>query len=410
MHTALRELKARVRVSTLPRADPAASPARAASARRRPRPRPRCAAPTPGCARSCCPPIRPTRSPTRSTCRSARRRRRSRPSSAGSSSTRRSAWRRRGARSRRYLLEVFEWAGVEAIEAEELAVLPGPRRGVRPQRHQDPRRLGRVGRHRRRLRADRRDDPLPVAARHPGLVHGPALPGRRRRVTKVVGPVLSRVDVPAGRRRRACSARARRFYDRLDGVRELLTDPAQTSVRLVVNPERMVIAEARRTYTYLSLFGYRVDAVVANRLLPDEVTDPWFDAWKDAARRAPRRRSRRRSPRCRSCAPSSRPTSWSASTLSSLRPGALRRARSGRGHARRIADAGLATGRCMGARGRAALRREGSGRVEPQGRRAARHHRGPPPRDLLPDSLRRRRVVDAVVDRDRLEVVFGERG
>ena len=47
-----------------------------------------------------------------------------------------------------------------------------------------------------------------------------------------------------------------------------------------MNPERMVIAEARRTFTYLSLFGYRVDAVVANRLLPDEVTDPWFDAWK----------------------------------------------------------------------------------------------------------------------------------
>jgi arsenite-transporting ATPase len=42
----------------------------------------------------------------------------------------------------------------------------------------------------------------------------------------------------------------------------------------------MVIAEARRTYTYLSLFGYRVDGVVANRLLPDAVTDPWFDEWK----------------------------------------------------------------------------------------------------------------------------------
>ena len=51
-------------------------------------------------------------------------------------------------------------------------------------------------------------------------------------------------------------------------------------MRLVVNPERIVIAEARRTYTYLSLFGYRVDAVVANRLLPDAVADPWFEHWK----------------------------------------------------------------------------------------------------------------------------------
>ena len=53
-------------------------------------------------------------------------------------------------------------------------------------------------------------------------------------------------------------------------------------MRLVVNPERMVIAEARRTATYLSLFGYTVDAVVANRLLPEDVTDPWFKAWKEA--------------------------------------------------------------------------------------------------------------------------------
>jgi arsenite-transporting ATPase len=70
------------------------------------------------------------------------------------------------------------------------------------------------------------------------------------------------------------------FYDRLDGVREILVDPARTSVRLVVNPERIVIAEARRTYTYLSLFGYRVDAVIANRLLPEAVSDPWFERWK----------------------------------------------------------------------------------------------------------------------------------
>jgi arsenite-transporting ATPase len=53
------------------------------------------------------------------------------------------------------------------------------------------------------------------------------------------------------------------------------------SVRLVMNPEKMVIAEARRTYTYLSLFGYRVDAVVVNRIIPDEVNDPYFGKWKD---------------------------------------------------------------------------------------------------------------------------------
>jgi arsenite-transporting ATPase len=55
-----------------------------------------------------------------------------------------------------------------------------------------------------------------------------------------------------------------------------------TRARLVVNPERMVIAEARRTYTYLSLFGYQVDAVVVNRVLPDVAADPWFDDWRRA--------------------------------------------------------------------------------------------------------------------------------
>jgi arsenite-transporting ATPase len=48
----------------------------------------------------------------------------------------------------------------------------------------------------------------------------------------------------------------------------------------VVTAEQMVVAEARRTYTYLSLFGYRTDAVVVNRLLPDAVTDPWFGQWR----------------------------------------------------------------------------------------------------------------------------------
>ena len=56
--------------------------------------------------------------------------------------------------------------------------------------------------------------------------------------------------------------------------------PSRSSIRIVVNPEKMVIAEARRLFTYLALFGYRVDAVVANRLLPDTVEDPYFSKWK----------------------------------------------------------------------------------------------------------------------------------
>src|SRR5207344_3519742 len=72
-----------------------------------------------------------------------------------------------------------------------------------------------------------------------------------------------------------------RLHRNLDDVKTILTDESVASVRLVVNPEKMVISEARRTYTYLGLFGYRVDAVVVNRIIPEEVVDPYFGKWKD---------------------------------------------------------------------------------------------------------------------------------
>jgi arsenite-transporting ATPase len=71
------------------------------------------------------------------------------------------------------------------------------------------------------------------------------------------------------------------LFDTLDRVRELLSDPTQSTMRLVVNAEKMVIKETQRTYTYLNLYGYTTDAVVCNRLIPETVTDPYFSAWKD---------------------------------------------------------------------------------------------------------------------------------
>ena len=70
------------------------------------------------------------------------------------------------------------------------------------------------------------------------------------------------------------------LFDTLDGVRELLTNPEHSSIRLVVNPERMVIRETQRTYTYLNLYDYATDAILVNRLFSDEITDPFFDVWK----------------------------------------------------------------------------------------------------------------------------------
>ncbi len=71
------------------------------------------------------------------------------------------------------------------------------------------------------------------------------------------------------------------LFDTLDKVREILADSERSTMRLVVNPERMVIRETQRTYTYLNLYGYVTDAVVCNRIIPDEVSDPYFSRWKD---------------------------------------------------------------------------------------------------------------------------------
>jgi len=67
----------------------------------------------------------------------------------------------------------------------------------------------------------------------------------------------------------------RHLFERLQVVQKVLADPATTSVRLVLNPERMVIREARRAYTYLQLYGYGVDSVIANRIVPDSLDGGW---------------------------------------------------------------------------------------------------------------------------------------
>ena len=177
-----------------------------------------------------------------------------------------------------HAVNVLQWAGIAEIEAEELSVIPGLDEIFS---------LADVKRH-------HDDDP------YDALIVDCAPTGETLRLLSLpdiiqwymerIFPVERKIVGalrPVARRMTSLPlpddgvyAAVRRFYDKLDGVRQVLTDPATTSVRLVVNPERMVIAEARRTYTYLNLFGYRVDAIVANRLLPDTVSDPYFERWK----------------------------------------------------------------------------------------------------------------------------------
>src|SRR3954451_10774791 len=179
---------------------------------------------------------------------------------------------------RSYVVNVLDWAGADAVEAEELAVIPGLDEVFA---------LADIKSFAQSGEFDVVVVDCAPTAETIRLLSLPDVLGwymdrlfeTQRRVTKLTRPVMSRMtSLPiAGD---AVFGAIRRFYDRLDGVRDLLSDGAVTSARLVVNPERMVVAEARRTYTYLALFGYHVDAVIANRMLPDAIDDPWFERWK----------------------------------------------------------------------------------------------------------------------------------
>ena len=71
-----------------------------------------------------------------------------------------------------------------------------------------------------------------------------------------------------------------RLVRNLIAMNEILRDTDSVSVRLVMTPDRMVVDEARRTFTYLNLYGYLTDAVIVNRLFPEEV-GPYFGAWRE---------------------------------------------------------------------------------------------------------------------------------
>ena len=77
----------------------------------------------------------------------------------------------------------------------------------------------------------------------------------------------------------AVFAEVERLATNLVAMNAILRDRARTSIRLVATPDRMVVKEAMRTFTYLSLYGYLTDAVVVNRVLPEETADGYFAAW-----------------------------------------------------------------------------------------------------------------------------------
>jgi arsenite-transporting ATPase len=178
-----------------------------------------------------------------------------------------------------YMVQVMNWAGTDALQAEELTVIPGIDEIFA---------LIDVKTH---VESEWYDVVIVDCAPTAETLRLLSLPDImnwyierifpvQRRVARAVRPLVTRTtSLPiAGDR---VFAAVERLHHNLEGVRRILADEHVSSVRLVVNPEKMVIAEARRTYTYLGLFGYRVDAVIVNRILPTDVTDPYFGKWKD---------------------------------------------------------------------------------------------------------------------------------
>ncbi len=180
---------------------------------------------------------------------------------------------------RDHLTELFDWSGLKGIEAEELTVFPGMDELFA---------LASVRDHAASGEYDLIVVDCAPTAETLRLLSLPEVLSWYmekifpigRRVASFVRPMLNRVtSLPVADDK--VFAAVASFYERLDGIRDILADPVVTSARLVMNPEKMVISEARRTYTYLGLFGYAVDVAIVNRVLPDTVTDPYFDRWHE---------------------------------------------------------------------------------------------------------------------------------
>ena len=80
-------------------------------------------------------------------------------------------------------------------------------------------------------------------------------------------------------------AEVQRLVRQMIAMNEILRDRKHASIRLVINPDRMVIKEAQRTFTYLNLYGYLTDAVIVNRIFPDELAGGYFGEWRERQRR-----------------------------------------------------------------------------------------------------------------------------
>ncbi len=176
-----------------------------------------------------------------------------------------------------YVSSVLRTTGISGVEAEELAILPGM---------EELSAMMYINQYRREQRYDAIIlDAAPTAESLRFISMPTTLDWYmkhifpfQRNLLRAVRPIANRVapfELPTDN----YFVNIRNLFEKLDGIAEIMEDPHTTSVRLVTNPEKMVLRETQRAFVYFSLHGLTVDAVIVNRVLPAEVMDAWFDEW-----------------------------------------------------------------------------------------------------------------------------------
>src|ERR1700724_1109770 len=176
-----------------------------------------------------------------------------------------------------YVISVLRTTGISDVEAEELAILPGM---------EELSAMMYINQYRRENRYDVIVlDAAPTAESMRFISMPTTLDWYmkhifpfQRNLLKAVRPIANRVapfELPTD----SYFVNIRELFDKLDGIDDVMGNPQVTSVRLVTNPEKMVLRETQRAFVYFSLHGLTVDSVIVNRVLPAEVRDAWFDEW-----------------------------------------------------------------------------------------------------------------------------------
>jgi arsenite/tail-anchored protein-transporting ATPase len=184
---------------------------------------------------------------------------------------------------KRYITQVLQARGLEGVQAEELAILPGMDEIfglVRMKRHYD----------------EGIYDVLIIDSAPTGtalrLLSLPEVGGWYMRrfykpfqaVSVALRPLVEPIFKPiAGFSlpNKEVMDAPYEFYEQIEALQKILMDNTKSSVRLVTNPEKMVLKESLRAHAYLSLYNVSTDLVIANRIIPAEVTDPFFKKWKE---------------------------------------------------------------------------------------------------------------------------------